>query len=135
MKKFIPILIVFIILSSGCLGNSVKFKECKLDYSKIKENQMTHLWIDIENTGEIAKEVHVLFLYPETVTIESRGKKTTGFNVTVEPDGATSGRKSFILYGDYIAGQPSSPWDIIIQMYSGKELLEEKILTVTVIPP
>jgi len=79
MKKFIPILIVFIILSSGCLGNSVKFKECKLDYSKIKENQMTHLWIDIENTGEIAKEVHVLFLYPDTVTIESRGKKTTGF--------------------------------------------------------
>ncbi len=139
MKKILPTLIlasiIGIIFVSGCLGNSVKFKECKLDYSKIKEDQMTKMWVEIENNGEITKDIQVTFIYPKTLTIESKGKKTTGFNVTVDPNGATSGRKSFTVYGDYIEGQPSSPWDIEVKMYVDKELVGEKKLTLTILPP
>ncbi len=135
MKEKIALLMVTIIIVGGCLGSSVSFKECRLDYSKIKEDQIAKLWIEIENTGDFERDVQVVFGYPETVTIEDRGRKTEGFNFTVQPKGATSGRKSFNVYGEYIEGQPSSPWEIEVMMYSGKELLEEKKLTVTILPP
>ena len=133
--KALIILLALIILSSGCLGGSVSFKECRLDYNKIKEDQTAKMWIEIENNGEITRDIQVVFVYPETVTVESKGKKTTGFNVTVEPDGATSGRRSFTVYGDYVEGQPSSPWDIEVRMFSGRELLGTKTLTITILSP
>lgn len=134
MRKVL-VLLALVVLAAGCVGNTVTFKECKLDYSKIKVDQMAKLWIEIENNGDFKRDVQVVFVYPETVTIESRGKRAEGFNVTVDPKGATSGRKYFNVYGDYVEGQPSSPWDIEIMMYSDNELLGEKKLTITILPP
>jgi len=134
MKVF-SVLLVLILLTAGCLGSStVTFKECKLEYDRIKEDQMTKLWIEIENTGEVEKDLQIIFDYPQTVTIEEKGKKVTGFNTTVGPEGATSGRRYFNVYGDYVEGQPSSPWDIEIKMFSQNELVDQTELTLTVLP-
>lgn len=134
MKKFFPVLLVLILLTCGCTGSTVKFKECKLEYDRIKEDQMTKLWIEIENTGEMEKDLQIVFDYPETITIEEKGEKVYGFNVTVAPEGATSGRSYFNVYGDYVKGQPSSPWDIEIIMFSQNELVDQTKLTLTVLP-
>ncbi len=134
MKKLTLLLIVFVLIVGGCI-NKLDFKECDLEYKKIKENQITKLWIEIENKGETQKDVQVVFEYPETVVIEKRGKKVYGFNSTLEPEGSTTGRKSFNVYGEYIEGQPSSPWDINVKIYSENELVTEKRVTVTILPP
>jgi len=124
-----------ILAASGCIGGgNVSFKECELDYNTIKENQMAKLWIEIENNGEIKKDLQVVFVYPDEVAVEKNGNERTGFNVTVEPNGATSGRVPFDVYGEYIEGQPSSPWEIEVKMFSGNELVDEKELVLTVTP-
>lgn len=137
MKKIAPVLfLIGVVLVSGCIDfSAITFKECRLDYDKIKEDQVAKLWIEIENKGDVTQDVELWFIYPETVTIESKGEKVKGFNVTVDPKGATSGRKFFNVYGDYIAGQPSSPWDVKVQIYSGGELITERELTITILPP
>lgn|GEM_PF-2485914 len=135
MNKIFLIFLIFVVLVGGCLESAtVNFKECRLDYDRINENRVAKLWIEIENSGDFIKEVEVKFVYPEEVTIEDKGKRTEGFNVTIDPNGATSGRKSFNVYGDYVEGQPSSPWEIKVQMYVGKEMVKEKTITLTVLP-
>ena len=134
MKKVLTfVFLASVLMVAGCIGGSnISFKECKLDYNTIEENQMAKLWIEIENKGEIKKDLQVVFVYPEEVNIEKNGNKKDGFNVTVEPNGATSGRVAFDVYGEYIEGQPSSPWEIEVKMFSEKELIDEKELTLTV---
>ena len=135
MKKiFAIILIAFVILASGCVSGGIKFKECKLQHSKIREDQMTSLWIDVENDEDKTKNIQLEFVYPNDVAIEKNGEKIKSFNITLEPNGATSGRKEFLVYGDYIEGQPSTPWDIVVQMYSDGKLVKECKQTITITP-
>ncbi|UCG95814.1 MAG: hypothetical protein JSV92_02055 [archaeon] len=134
MRKILPVLLVALIFAGGCVGSTVKFKECRLDYDRIREDQMSKLWIEVENTGEVTRNVQVVFSYPETVTIESRDREIRSFNVTVDPEGATSGRRYFNVYGEYVEGQPSSPWDIEIKLFANNELMDERKLTLVVLP-
>jgi len=135
MKKFFAIaLAILVVFASGCVSNGLKFKECKLQHPKIREDQMTSLWINVENNENDAKNVQLVFVYPDDVTIERNGEKIKSFNITLEPNGATSGRKEFSVYGDYIEGQPSTPWDIVVQMYSDGELIKECKQTITIMP-
>jgi len=136
MKRILAFALISMVLTvSGCIsGSNIRFKECDLDYDTINEDQMSQLWIEIENKGEVRKEVQVVFVYPKKLAVEKNGKASNGFNVTVEPNGATSGRMAFDVYGEYIEGQPSSPWDLEVRMFSGNELIDEKELTLTVTP-
>lgn len=128
-------LVALVVLAAGCVGNTVTFKECKFDYTKIREDQVAKLWVEIENNGDFSRDLQVVFIHPQTITIESKGKPVRGFNVTVEPKGATSGRRYFNVYGDYVEGQPSSPWEVEVRIYSDNELVEGKKLTLTILPP
>ncbi len=128
-------LLALVVLAAGCVGNTVTFKECGLDYTKIKEDQVAKLWIEIENNDDFSRDLQVAFIHPPTVTIESKGKPVEGFNVTVDAKGATSGRRYFNVYGDYVEGQPSSPWEIEVRIYSEDEFIEGKKLTLTILPP
>lgn len=132
---FLSLTLIALVFISGCVGDSLKFKECKLQESKIKEGQMTSLWIEVENKGKEQKNVSLEFIYPEYVTVERDGKLIKYYNITIEPNGATSGRKEFKIRGKYIQGQPSSPWKILIQMYADGKMVKKCEQTITILPP
>lgn len=128
-------ILVALISIGGCISNDLKFKECKLQEQKIKETQSTSLWIEVENRGDEQKNISLQFLYPKYLTIERDNRLIKFYNMTIEPNGATSGRKEFKVHGKYIEGQPFSPWDLTIQMYADGKLIKECKLTVTILPP